>query len=247
MSDVRLRQFTPARVGLGRAGLSIPTRELLAFQLAHAQARDAVQTALNTDALQDALKAAGLPSVSVHSRAPDRGTYLQRPDFGRRLDGESLAALSGLPTGVDVVFVVADGLSARAVQEHAPPTMRLIYDWLAPADWISAPIVIARQARVAIGDEIGHVLGAALSVVLIGERPGLSSPDSMGIYLTWMPRPGVTDASRNCISNVRLQGLSYAHATNKLYFLMTAARQRKLSGVTLKEDAASGPSRLLGS
>ena len=221
----RLRDFTPARVGLGRAGNSLPTRDLLDFQLAHARARDAVHAKLEPASLL-------LEGVRVASAAPDRTTYLRRPDLGRKLNATSRALLQAQPSGgFDAVFVVADGLSALAVHRHAKPLLDAVLPRL--QGWHLAPVVIAEQARVAIGDEIGELLGARLAVVLIGERPGLSSPDSLGIYLTWEPRPGRTDAERNCISNIRAEGLSYAAAAENLIFLMTEARVRKLSGVRL--------------
>ncbi len=227
MKLIRLRDFTPARVGLGRAGSSLQTRELLDFQLAHARARDAVHARLDPASLL-------LPGVTVASAAPDRTTYLRRPDLGRKLSDESRARLRGLVSGpCDAVFVVADGLSALAVHRHA----KALLDDVVPRlqGWQLAPLVIAEQARVAIGDDVGQILDARLAVVLIGERPGLSSPDSLGVYLTWDPKPGRTDAERNCISNIRAEGLSYAVAGQKLIFLMTEARRRRLSGVMLKD------------
>jgi ethanolamine ammonia-lyase small subunit len=231
-----LRSFTHARIGLGRAGASLPTEALLAFGVAHAQARDAVHTALTPDLLAAALRDAGLASVNVHSAATDRPTYLRRPDLGRRLDAASRAELMALRPArpPQAVFVLADGLSARAVQFHAAPvlieTCRLLQGWTV------GPVVIARQARVALGDEIGELLGGELVAVLIGERPGLSSPDSLGIYLTYGPRVGRTDAERNCISNIRPAGLIYAEAARQLCRLMEAARGAGLTGVELKAD-----------
>jgi len=221
-----LRQFTPARVALGRAGHAMPTRALLRFQLDHARARDAVYRELDPASL-------GVPHVLLRSAAPDRRTYLQRPDLGRKL-----AADERLEKGdYDAALVIADGLSAPAVHHHGVPLLDALTALLAAEDWRMAPLTVALQARVAIGDEIGQRLGARQVVVLIGERPGLTSPDSLGVYLTWNPRPGRTDAERNCISNVRTEGISYATAARKLHFLMREARVRKLSGVGLKEDA----------
>jgi ethanolamine ammonia-lyase small subunit len=219
-----LRSFTPARVGLGRVGSGVPTRELLRFQLDHARARDAVYEPLDPASL-------GIEHVLVRSAAADRETFLRRPDLGRRLaDGTTLE------TGdCDVAFVVADGLSARAVHRHAVPLLKAIQARL-DGSWRVAPVTVVLQGRVAIGDEIGARLGARLVVVLIGERPGLTSPDSLGVYLTWDPRPGRTDAERNCISNVRTEGLSYGAAAATLEFLMSAARSRRLSGVLLKDE-----------
>jgi len=244
MSFSRLRDFTVARVGLGRTGASLPVRALLDFQLAHAQARDAVHTALDTQMLvldMGALKEGSpLESIVLHSAASDRSTYLRHPDLGRRLSPESAAKLAALaPVSkhlFDAVFIVADGLSALAVQRHAPPLLRLVLQGLS-SDWNIAPVIIVEQGRVGIGDEIGERLGAFLSVVLIGERPGLSSPDSLGIYLTWNPRLGLTDAHRNCISNIHAEGLSYGAAAHKLLYLINESWRRKLSGVELKEEA----------
>lgn len=236
----RLRQFTSARIALGRAGTSLPTRAHLDFALAHAQARMAVHTELDMDLLAGELQAIaplGQPVLRLHSAAQDRPTYLQRPDLGRRLGSESRALLQGQPPAqADVVFVVADGLSSLAIERNALPFLRQMLPALAE-QWRVGPISLVRNARVALGDEIGAALGATLVVVLIGERPGLSSPDSMGLYMTWQPRPGMTDESRNCISNVREQGLSYAQAVHKLHYLMQQARQRQLSGVQLKDES----------
>ncbi|MGI8741918.1 MAG: ethanolamine ammonia-lyase subunit EutC [Bryobacteraceae bacterium] len=224
---MNLRNFTPARVALGRTGHSLPTRELLDFQLAHARARDAVHAKLDTASLL-------LEGIPVVSAAADRITYLRRPDLGRKLNEDSRQRLQAQATGdFDAVFVIADGLSALAVHRHAKPLLDAVIPRL--PGWRLAPIVIAEQARVALGDEIGQLLRARLAVVLVGERPGLTSPDSLGIYLTWDPKPGRTDAERNCISNIRVEGLSYTMAADQLIFLMTESRRRKLSGVHLKE------------
>jgi ethanolamine ammonia-lyase small subunit len=205
---------------------------MLDFQLAHARARDAVHTPLDVDALVAALD--GLPHVAVRSMAPDRGTYLRRPDLGRRLDPDCLGEL---PAGDwDLVFVLADGLSAAAVQQHAPKLLKAILPKL--PGWKVAPVVIAIQGRVALGDEIGGALGAKLCAVLIGERPGLSVADSLGVYLTYEPRPGRRDSERNCISNIHpAGGLSPEAAAAKLAWLMTEARHRRLTGVDLKDEA----------
>ncbi len=235
-----LTRFTPARIGLGRAGGSIPTKPLLEFQLAHARARDAVQRDLDADAVQGALTERGFEVLRLQSAAPDRRTFIQRPDLGRILNREAKALLeSQAHTGeaFDAVFVVADGLSALAIERHAPALLEHIAPKLADARWRLASVCLVRQGRVAVGDEIGALLSAAMTVVLIGERPGLSSPDSLGVYLTWDPVPGRSNAERNCISNVRPEGLSYALAAHKLFYLMTEARRRKLSGVALKEEA----------
>jgi ethanolamine ammonia-lyase small subunit len=229
-----LREFTPARVDLGRTGHSLPTSELLDFQLAHARARDAVHLPLDAHSVLLELKQKNIPCVTLASEADDRFTYLRRPDLGRRLNAESREQLAPLKADYDVAFVIVDGLSALAVHRHAVPLLELV---LAKLDWNIAPVTIVEQGRVAIGDEIGELLDAKLAVVLIGERPGLSSPDSLGIYLTWQPRPGRTDAERNCISNIRAEGLSYEIAAHKLLFLMNESRRLKLSGVQLKEHA----------
>jgi len=229
-----LREFTPARVDLGRTGHSLPTSELLDFQLAHAKARDAVHLPLDVTSLILELKQKNIPCVMLASEANDRITYLHRPDLGRRLNAESREQLAPLKSEYDAAFVIADGLSALAVHRHAAPLLELV---LAKLDWNIAPVAIVEQGRVGIGDEIGELLGSKLAVVLIGERPGLSSPDSLGIYLTWQPQAGCTDADRNCISNIRAEGLGYGLAAHKLLFLMNESRRLKLSGVQLKERA----------
>ena len=239
-----LRRFTAARIALGRSGVSQPTVPQLAFQLAHARARDAVHLALDPAALADALQAAcALPCLSLHSAAPGRDIYLQRPDLGRRLDDASRQALLRRPAaaapGHDLAIVIADGLSALAIEQNAAPFLRALMARLAADNWTLAPLAIVAQGRVPVGDEVGELLGARAVLVLIGERPGLSSPDSMGLYLTWAPKTGLTDASRNCISNVRPAGLSYDEAAFKLHYLLSEARKRQLSGVALKDETAS--------
>ena len=233
----RLRALTPARVGLGRTGVSQQTGDLLEFQRAHAQARDAVHARLETSALAATIgKISGNDVVRLHSMAADRVTYLQRPDLGRRLNERSAAALADLQIGsCDLSLVVADGLSALAVERHATPLLESLLPQL--EGWRLAPVCIVEQGRVAIGDEIGAALGAQLCVVLIGERPGLSAPDSLGAYLTWEPRLGRTDAERNCISNIRSEGLGYAQAAAQMTFYLTEARRRKLTGIALKEES----------
>ena len=236
----RLRALTPARVGLGRTGVSQQTRDLLQFQCAHAQARDAVHARLEAVALAANLGAiAGSQVLRLHSAAADRTAYLQRPDLGRRLDDNSRACLAGfanLNIGPwDLVVVVADGLSALAVERHVPP---LLNEWVPNlATGRVAPVCLVEQGRVAIADEIGAALGARLAVILIGERPGLSSPDSLGAYITWQPQPGRTDAERNCISNIRTDGLSYRQAALQLNFYLTEARRCRLTGVALKQNS----------
>jgi ethanolamine ammonia-lyase small subunit len=230
----QLRDFTPARVELGRSGASLPTRALLEFQLAHAKARDAVHLPLAVHSLAVELKQKGISSIALSSAAPDRDEYLKRPDLGRRLSDESRERLAPWRGEYDAAFVIADGLSALAVHRHAVPLLDLL---LRDLDWRIAQVAIVEQGRVAIGDEIGELLGSRMVVVLIGERPGLSSPDSLGAYITWQPRSGRTDAERNCVSNIRAEGLSYAAAAHKLLFLMNESRRLKLSGVQLKEGA----------
>lgn len=233
-----LRAFTNARIALGRAGNSVPTAPLLAFNLSHAQARDAVHQPLDADALHEQLRAHGFATtLDVHSAAPDREHYLRRPDLGRRLSDESrdllLKAASEEP---DIVFVIADGLSAFAASKQSIPMLQAIHARL-QQDWKIGPIVVARQARVALGDEIGEILRARMVVMLIGERPGLSSPDSLGIYLTYAPKVGCSDAQRNCISNVRPEGLNFDAAAHKLDYLLTHARRLGLTGVGLKDKS----------
>lgn len=240
-----LGRFTAARIGLGRAGGSIPTQPLLQFQLAHARARDAVHHELDAHALIERLRAAGCEALQLHSAAQDRRRYIARPDLGRILDDASRRLLEqrpGAPTPYDCAFVIADGLSALAVESHAVDFYAQIAARLKRERWTLAPVSVVRQGRVAIGDEIGALLPARMTVLLIGERPGLSSPDSLGVYLTYDPAPGRSNAERNCISNIRPpEGLSYAMGAHKLHYLMTEARRRKLSGVNLKEDAPALP------
>lgn len=235
-----LRAFTDARIALGRAGNSQTTDAVLAFDVAHAQARDAVHLPLDSATVTAALEQAGFTALTVHSAAADRAQYLRRPDLGRQLDDASRAKLMAARPAepFDVVFVIADGLSALAAQSHGAPLLRSVRARL-PADWSIGPVVIAEQSRVALGDEIGERLGARQVVMLIGERPGLSSPDSLGIYLTHAPRIGRTDADRNCISNVRPAGLTYDQAATKLAFLLNGALALGRSGIDLKDDSPS--------
>lgn len=231
-----LRSFTPARIALGASGGSLPTAAHLDFQEAHAAARDAVHEALDGDRLARDLLAAGFDDVlPVRSRAGDRLTYLRRPDLGRRLDTDSVKALEARRDRFDLAFVVADGLSAQAIERHAVPLLRAVRQRLPKGTWRLAPVVLAAQARVALGDECGALLGAQMVAVLIGERPGLSAADSLGVYLTWEPRIGRTDAERNCLSNIRPEGLDYPLAAAKLCALVTEARRLQLTGVMLKE------------
>lgn len=236
-----LRRLTPARIALGRAGTSLPTEALLDFQYAHAQARDAVHLAFDHQGLGAGLAERGRASLLLHSAAADRNTYLQRPDLGRRLDSASAQRLRDYaeahPGGVDLAVVVADGLSALAVHRHTLPFLARMEELASLEGWSLSPVVLVEQARVAVADEIGELLGARMVVILIGERPGLSSPDSLGLYFTYAPRVGLTDAYRNCISNVRLEGLSYGMAAHRLLYLMREACHRQLSGVNLKDEA----------
>ena len=233
-----LRRYTAARIGLGRAGISVPTAAHLAFQQAHAEARDAVHAPLDADALLAGLRALGEAPLRVRSRAADRAGYLQRPDLGRRLDEADARALQALNAApADLAFVLADGLSALALQRQALPLfMALRERLLAEGGWTWAPPVVATQARVALGDEVGELLKARCVVVLIGERPGLSAPDSLGVYFSWAPHLGLADAERNCISNVRPEGLPPPAAAAKLHALLRLARTRQVSGIELKDE-----------
>src|SRR3984957_3950378 len=235
-----LRSYTPARIGLQRTGVSLTTRPLLDFQLAHARARDAVHGAIDVRMLCDELRRSGLPALALESQAADRATYLRRPDLGRTLSKDSTALLT--PGEYDVVFVIADGLSALAVERHALRLLREVLPLI--AGWRLAPVCVVEQGRVAVGDVVGEALHASLAVVLIGERPGLSSPDSLGAYLTWAPRPGRKDAERNCISNIREEGLSYAAAAGRLQYYMQEASRRHLTGLEIK-DPVEDLARLL--
>ncbi|MFZ3005187.1 MAG: ethanolamine ammonia-lyase subunit EutC [Phenylobacterium sp.] len=233
-----LTGLTSARIALGRAGPALPTREVLALSLAHAQARDAVHAPFEGDAVATGLRALGHVTVQVASAAPDRATYLRRPDLGRKLSDAGRTALEGArPHGTDLVLVVADGLSSAAVHAHAVALVAALAPYVDRAGWRLGPVVIATQARVALGDEIGEILGASMVALLVGERPGLSSPDSLGVYLTHGPRVGRTDAERNCISNIRAEGLSYDEAAFKLAWHVAEARRLGLTGVALKDES----------
>jgi ethanolamine ammonia-lyase small subunit len=228
-----LRSFTPARVGLESTGVSLSTRALLNFQLAHARARDAVHAAIDVRMLCDELRRCELPALALQSKAGDRATYLRRPDLGRTLSEDSTALLT--PGEYDVVFVIADGLSALAVERHALRLVQAVLTLI--TGWRVAPVCVVEQGRVAIGDAIGAALHAPLAVVMIGERPGLSSPDSLGVYVTWEPRKGRKDAERNCISNIREEGLDYAAAARRLHYYMQESRRRQMTGLGLKDPA----------
>jgi ethanolamine ammonia-lyase small subunit len=247
-----LRRHTPARIGLGRAGVSLPTAAQLDFQLAHALARDAVHRPLDVTALRGEIEALGLPTLALHSAASARPVYLQRPDLGRQLGSNSREQLEALRrrrqaqgnAPNDLAIVVVDGLSALAVQRHAVPLIAALRAEPAAARWSIAPVAVVEQGRVAVGDGIGELLDARIAVVLIGERPGLSAPDSLGVYLTWAPRVGRHDAERNCISNVRPEGLAYADAAAKLAYLLEEALRRELTGVGLKDESGA-PGKVL--
>jgi ethanolamine ammonia-lyase small subunit len=257
--QARLRSLTPARVGLRRTGDSLATAEILAFQLDHARARDAVHASLQPANLAASLRqlrwpSADSPVLTLHSQAMDRRTYLQRPDLGRRLDEPSTSRLASLATSgasttaCDLSIVIVDGLSALAVERHACSllselVLQLRNNW--PTIRV-APLAIVEQGRVAVGDEVGMALGASLVVVLIGERPGLSSPDSLGAYITWNPRPGITDAQRNCISNIRSEGLSYKDAAARLVYYIHESHRLSETGVALKDPAGDNALSLAG-
>jgi ethanolamine ammonia-lyase small subunit len=238
-----LRRHTPARLALGRAGAALPTDEVLRFAAAHAQARDAVHVPLDGPALMGELQADGWQPVAVTSRASDRHAYLRRPDWGRRLAPESADRLQSLATDppADLAVVLGDGLSAVALQRHARPVLQALKATLDASPGLTlrwAPPVIATQARVALADEVGQLLGVPLVLILLGERPGLSSPDSLGAYLTHAPRIGCHDAQRNCVSNIRPEGLRPAQAAARLAWLVREALRRRVTGVGLKDDSA---------
>ena len=233
-----LRRFTDARIGLGRVGAALPLREVLKFSMAHAQARDAVTTRMDWAPVENALADLGLETVRVASAACDRDTYLRRPDLGRRLSPDSrqrLAAMAG--ASPDISILVGDGLSSTGVAANAADVIADFLPLARKEGWSLAPVLLANQARVALGDEAGELLGAKAVVVLIGERPGLSSPDSLGAYLTWAPALGRKDAERNCISNIRHGGLSAEEAAFKIAWLLREAFRRQLTGVELKDES----------
>ncbi len=233
-----LKAHTAARIAQGRTGHSLPTSALLSFQLDHARARDAVHSTLDTAALFDQLNTVHAGTLLLHSQAANRQLYLQRPDLGRKLNQASGAKLQIPEERVhfDLCIVIADGLSAMAVNQYALPIVSGLIDQANALRWSVAPVCVVEQGRVAIGDAIAGGLGAELLVVLIGERPGLSSPDSMGAYLTHRPRPGLTDESRNCVSNIRPDGLRHEFAVQKIGYLLSEMKRRRLSGVMLKDD-----------
>jgi ethanolamine ammonia-lyase small subunit len=231
-----LKEFTVARIAIGSTGSSIPTRQLLEFKLAHAHARDAVYSVMDTEVLEDALAQFHRPVLQLHSRAENRAQYLQRPDLGRKPSEESLNRLADQITGDDIVIIIADGLSAMAMNENVLTLLQLLIPKLLAANLKLGPLCLVQQGRVAIGDDIAHELDAKLSLVLIGERPGLSAADSIGAYLTYQPKPGLKDNSRNCISNIRPGGLDLSLAADKIFYLVQEAFRMKLSGVGLKDN-----------
>lgn len=247
-----LKQFTSARIGLGRVGNSIPTNELLAFQLDHARAIDAVHKALDVKALLEHLStsqplynATSMNPIVLNSKARDRMEYLQRPDLGRQLNEASWQQLleqrSEADAEYDLAIVVADGLSSTAIQNHAVPVLDRLVEKLGTDtknNWSIAPLTIVSQGRVAIGDDVGECLNAKITMILIGERPGLTSPDSMGIYMTWAPKRGAKESSRNCISNIRPEGLGYDEASNKAFYLLSESIRRQISGIKLKDRSS---------
>lgn len=235
-----LTRFTAARIALGRCGSSLPLAESLRFKLDHARARDAVLAPFRQGEIAARLAEAGIPSLELESAVADRNEYLTRPDKGRTLSPRSRDILQGQGAGHDLCLVIADGLSSLAIHENAVPFARAFLASMAPSGLSVGPVSVVRHGRVAVADEIGDLLGARLSVMLIGERPGLSSPDSMGVYLTWSPRPGTTDEARNCISNVRRGGLPLAEGVRKLCYLVEEAFRMQGSGVGLKDRMAPG-------
>jgi ethanolamine ammonia-lyase small subunit len=263
MNWLELRRATPARIGLGRSGTALPTAAQLDFQLAHARARDAVYAALSTECILAELHGMGLDALALHSQAADRPTYLRRPDLGRKLDDPSRQILlrhsregqnppgRHLSSGTvgpgrrrdderaDIAFVIADGLSATAVNAHAVPLIAAVLSQFGGLR--IGPVAVVEQGRVAIGDEIGGLIGADLVVVLVGERPGLSAADSLGVYVTWQPAPGAVDAARNCLSNIRPEGMSIPDAAEALARLMIAAWQHRMTGVALSQRLGQEP------
>lgn len=270
MNSLALRQATPARIGLGRSGNALPTAAQLDFQLAHARARDAVHAVLDTERIVAQLEAMGLTAVRLRSMATDRAAYLRRPDLGRRLGDASRELLirhsgegrnpgagrrtsGGSPSfdlrrddngTIRVAFVIADGLSATAVNAHAVPLIAAMLALYGEDGPLIATVAVVEGGRVAIGDEIGGLLDAALVAVLVGERPGLSAADSLGVYVTWAPAPGVVDAARNCISNIRPEGMPIAEAATALMQLMTNARRHRMTGVALSRRLVMPPASI---
>jgi ethanolamine ammonia-lyase small subunit len=231
-----LKEFTAARIGIGRTGTSIPTNQSLAFKLAHAHARDAVYSVLDIDALSNEIKQFNLPVLVLHSKASSRPEYLQRPDLGRKLKKSSANQLKEYAGDYDVSIIIADGLSASAINENVIGLLNQLIPLFTSAKLKLAPICFVDQGRVAVSDKVAYLLNAKLSVILIGERPGLSSVDSIGAYLTYEPKPGLSDESRNCISNIRPKGLMFKPAAEKIFYLVQEAFRVRLSGVGLKDN-----------
>ncbi|MCA1852246.1 MAG: ethanolamine ammonia-lyase subunit EutC [Beggiatoa sp.] len=243
MSDpwVVLRRFTQARIGLGRCGSGLPTAALLELQLAHAKARDAVHVPWDLGRFAEEVRGLGVETVVVETAVTDRGEYLRRPDLGRRLTEASRQRLAGLAVPMDVCLIVTNGLSSMAVERHGLPLLSAVLPALRARHFTAGPVVMAQNGRVALSDAVGEAFGAPAVAIIVGERPGLSATDSLGIYLTYGPRPGTTDAQRNCISNIRPpEGLGYEAAAAKLGYLAAEARRRRGSGVALKGHGAGG-------
>lgn len=233
-----LREHTSARIALGRAGGSLPTDQWLDFRFSHARARDAVHSEFDLDATMETIESFGLSPLRVRTRARDRGQYLKRPDLGRRLEAESAGLLRGSESAGELVIIVSDGLSATAVHTQLRPLLAALLPQLKQR-WKLAPTVVAPFGRVALQDEIGALLHTRLALILLGERPGLGSPDSLGAYLVYQPSIGNTDAKRNCVSNIRAAGLAPAEAAQTLLYLLTEARRRGISGVMLKDERST--------
>lgn len=231
-----LKGLTPARIGLGRVGPGIPLKAFQAFKLAHAHARDAVYSELDVDGLTQKLSAFNLPVIQLRSCAAYREQYMQRPDLGRKLNEESAEEIKNYHATYDVAIIIADGLSAMAVNNQAFALTALLLNLFQGANLRPAPLTLVKQGRVAIADEIGYALGAKLSLIIIGERPGLSSGDSAGVYITYQPKPGLTDEVRNCVSNIHAQGLSSDVAAKKIFYLIQEAFNNKQTGIALKDN-----------
>ncbi len=240
-----LRKYTKARIALGRAGIALTTAELLRFRMDHARARDAVLQDMDPVAVRTSLEKYHMPIVELTTQAQDRNEYIHRPDLGRRLSPESVTLLTKYRGEYDIALVIADGLSGKAIETNLVPFLDVLLPHLGDAHYTLSPFCIVRQGRVAVSDEIGGILKAKLSVIMIGERPGLSSPDSMGIYITYGPEPGLTDERRNCISNIRPDGLAYSTAALKLGYFIRESVRLKLSGVKLKDDEDHDRVRLI--
>jgi ethanolamine ammonia-lyase small subunit len=236
-----LRRHTTARLALGRSGGSLPTRAVLAFAHDHALARDAVHAPFDAEALAQKLSVVAGPVAILASAAPDRATYLRHPELGRRLSPAAQAALAPRAGGTtELAIIVSDGLSALAAERHAPPVLAALLPRLQAAGFAPPEVVVARHGRVALQDEIGALLGARQTLMLLGERPGLGTPDSLGAYLTYAPRPGRTDAERNCVSNIHGAGLPAEAAAGRIASLLELSRARQASGLALQDRPAPG-------